>query len=47
VLSSGPEDFDAWLVVAFQQPEQLASDDAAQAPLDVARLLPSAVRRAM
>jgi hypothetical protein len=28
VLSSGLEDFDAGLVVAFQQPEQLASDDA-------------------
>ena len=36
MLSSRPEYFDAGLVVALQQPEQLAGDDAAQAPLGVA-----------
>jgi hypothetical protein len=36
VLSSRPEYIDAGLVVALQQPEQLAGDDAAQAPLGVA-----------
>jgi len=36
VLSSRPEYFDAGLVVAFEQPVELAGDDAAQAPLGVA-----------
>ena len=31
-----PGGFDAGLIVAFEQSEQLASDDAAQAPLGVA-----------
>jgi hypothetical protein len=39
VLSSCPEDFDSGLVVAFQQPEQLAGDDALEAPLGVAAAL--------
>jgi hypothetical protein len=39
VLSSGAEDFDAGLVVALQQPVQLAGDDAAEAPLGVAAAL--------
>jgi hypothetical protein len=39
VLSSGLEDLDAGLVVAFQQPEQLAGDDAPEAPLGVASAL--------
>jgi hypothetical protein len=39
VLSSDPEDFDAGLVVALQQPEQLPGDDAAQTPLGVASAL--------
>jgi hypothetical protein len=36
VLSSRAEDLDAGLVVALQQPEQLAGDDASQAPLGIA-----------
>jgi hypothetical protein len=39
VLSSRSEDFDAGSVVALQQPEQLAGDDAPQAPLGVAAAL--------
>jgi hypothetical protein len=35
VVSSRSEYFDAGLVVALQQPEQLAGDDAAQTPLGV------------
>ncbi len=36
MLSSCPEDFDAGSVVAFEQPEQLAGDDASQASFGVA-----------
>jgi hypothetical protein len=39
VLSSCPEDFDAGSVVAFQQSEQLAGEDAPEAPLGVAAAL--------
>jgi hypothetical protein len=39
VLSSRPEDLDAGVVVAFQQPEQLAGDDAPQAAFGVAPAL--------
>ena len=35
MLSSCPKDFDAGLVVAFQQPEQLAGGGAPRAPLGV------------
>ena len=39
MLSSRPEDLDAGLVVAFQEPVQLAGDDASQAPLGVTSAL--------
>jgi hypothetical protein len=39
VLSSCSEDFDAGLVVAFEQSEQLAGDGASQAPFGVASAL--------
>jgi hypothetical protein len=39
VLSSGPEDLHAGLVVAFQESVQLAGDDAPEAPLGVAAAL--------
>jgi hypothetical protein len=39
VLSSRLEDFDAWVVVAFQESEQLAGDDAPEAALGVAPAL--------
>jgi hypothetical protein len=39
VLSSGAEDFDAGLVVVFEQPVQLPGDDASEASFGVAAAL--------
>ena len=38
-LSSRVEDLDGWLVVAFQEPGELAGDDALEAPADLAWVL--------